>query len=72
MFASLVNNLLKNHVMHDWTEIDCYRYCDCGILEQCDGIAVTDSEVKWEDVSNDRKAILDFKLLTGRTDINLN
>jgi hypothetical protein len=72
MFNSLLNNLLKAHVMHNWTEIDCYRYCDCGTLEQCDGMAVTESQVKWEDVSNDRQAMAEFKFLTGRMDINLN
>ena len=72
MVALIVNKLLGTHVMHDWTEIDCYRYCDCGILEQCDGVAVSDAEANWEDVSRNQQAISEFKFLTGRMDINLN
>lgn len=72
MFASIVNNLFKSHVMHDWTEIDCYRYCDCGTLEECDGIAMSEAEVKWKDVSNDKMAISEFKFLTGKKNLHLN
>lgn len=72
MVASILNNLFGNHVMHNWTEIDCYRYCDCGILEQCEGVASSDSEIKWEDASKDQQAVLEFKLLTGQKNLYLN
>jgi hypothetical protein len=72
MVAKILNNLLGSHVMHNWTEIDCYRYCDCGILEQCEGVAATEAEVKWKDASNNQQAVSEFKLLTGQKDIYLN
>ena len=72
MFATLLNNLLGTHVMHNWTEIDCYRYCDCGTLEHCDGVAITESQVRWEDVSRNNQAVSEFKFLTGRKDLHLN
>jgi hypothetical protein len=71
MFASLVNNLFKTHVMHDWIEIDCFRYCECGTLEQCE-TSYSDSLVKWEDVSKNQHAISEFKCLADGMDISLN
>jgi len=72
MVALIVNNLFGTHVMHNWTEIDCYRYCDCGTLEQCDGVAVSESEVKWHDASKDQQSVSEFKLISGKRDIHLN
>jgi hypothetical protein len=72
MVATILNNILGTHVLHNWTEIDCYRYCDCGTLEQCDGAAIFDSEIKWKNVSRNPKAISEFKFLTGRKNLNLN
>ena len=71
MLASIINNLLGNHVMHNWTELDDYRYCDCGILEESDGVAISDSDVKWIDVSKNRKAVSKFKFLSGLKHLNL-
>lgn len=72
MFTSMMKNLFGAHVMHHWTEIDDYRYCDCGTLEQSDGVAITESEVKWVDVSKNKKAISEFKFLSGIKDLKLN
>jgi hypothetical protein len=72
MVAKILNNLFGTHVMHNWTEIDCYRYCDCGTLEQCEAAGTRDSEIEWEDVSKDQQAVLEFKLITGKKDIYLN
>jgi len=72
MVASILNNLFGTHVMHNWSEIDCYRYCDCGTLQQCEGVDSRDSEIKWEDVSENQQAVLEFKLITGQKDIYLN
>ncbi|MCE1254962.1 MAG: hypothetical protein LWX83_15625 [Anaerolineae bacterium] len=72
MLASIVNNLFKSHVLHDWTEIDCYRYCDCGTLQECDCPGASEVEVNWKDVSKDPQAVSDFKLLAGQSDYKLN
>jgi hypothetical protein len=72
MVAKILNNLFGSHVMHNWTEIDCYRYCDCGTLEQCEGVVPTISEVRWKDASRDQQAVMEFELLTGLKTIHLN
>ena len=72
MFASLFNNLFKTHVMHNWIEIDDFRYCECGTLEQCDGKAVTRSTVTWENVSKNKQAVSEFKCLADGMGIQLN
>ncbi|MCE1254849.1 MAG: hypothetical protein LWX83_15040 [Anaerolineae bacterium] len=72
MLASIVNNLFKSHVLHDWTEIDCYRYCDCGTLEECDGLAESEDSIKWKDVSRNPQAVSEFEFLTGKKHLHLN
>ena len=58
--------------MHDWIEIDDFRYCACGTLEYSDGMAYTYSMVKLEDVSKDKKAVSEFKSLADGMGIHLN
>ena len=69
MFALLFNNLFKTHFLHNWIEIDDYRYCECGILEQCD---VSCPTVEWEDVSKNNQAVAEFERLANGMGIHLN
>jgi hypothetical protein len=72
MLASLLNKILQTHVMHDWIEIDNYRYCKCGTLEHCDMAATSQQFVNWEDDSKDYRALSEFKGLADGMGINLN